>query len=150
MDFSVKIEGLDKLAQNSKALQQAVEEEIGKGLYASANLVAGDAKRSILEGGKSGRTYTRRTVTHRASAPGEPPASDTGRLVTSISAKLESKLSAVAIAGNSVVKYARMLEFGTSRMSARPFFLPALEKNRRAITDRLKQALASAIRRSGR
>ena len=79
MDFSFQIEGLDKIESASAAIQKAVADEVAKGTYACAQQVATEYKKSLLEGGKSGRVYyKRRSVTHQASAPGESPASDTG------------------------------------------------------------------------
>lgn len=151
MEFSVKIEGLDKLAASSRRVQQAVEKEIAIGLFASGKKVEGDAKRSILEGHKSGRVYKRRTVSHRASAPGEAPASDTGRLANSINTVMEQgAFAALVKAGGGIVRYARMLEFGTVKMAARPFFFPALEKNKAWIMERMKEAMRRGLARGGK
>src|SRR4051812_5470710 len=114
MDFSVSIEGLDKLSQKSAAIQKNVEAELNKAMYASAEHVASEYKRSILSGAKTGRIYTRRSVQHRASAPGESPASDTGKLVNSISIQLESTLAAIM---KVATKYALGLELGTSKIA---------------------------------
>jgi HK97 gp10 family phage protein len=142
IEFSVSVEGLDKLVQNSVAIQRNVEAELAKGVYASAEQVATEYKRSILSGGKSGRIYKHRSVEHRASAPGEAPASDTGRLVNSISVALDSALSAVMKVATA---YAMLLEFGTSKMAARPAATPALEKSRQWIIDRLQQAVRAGL-----
>jgi HK97 gp10 family phage protein len=141
VDFSVTIEGLDKLQTASAAIRQAVADEINKAVYASAQQVATEAKRSLQEGGKSGRIYKRRSVTHQASAPGEAPATDTGRLVNSISAYTGGDGEAFTVAGRGTALYAPLLEFGTSRIQPRPFMFPALEKSKAWITARLQQAL---------
>jgi len=151
MEVNVQIEGLDRLARSSKALQAGIEKEIAAGLFASAKKIEGDAKKSILTGQKSGRVYVRGNVSHQSSAPGEAPASDTGRLVNSINGELvKGALESIVRAGSGVVKYARMLEFGTVRMAARPFFTPAVESNRRWIADRMKEAVRRAIQRGTR
>ncbi len=147
MDFSVRIEGLDAIARNSEQVRQNVATEINKAVYASAQKVVTEAKKSVLDGKKSGRTYKRRTVFHRASAPGEAPASDTGRLVNSIHANMAGPGEAVAIAGSASVLYARMLEFGTRLMAARPFFFPALEKSKAWIRNRLQEAVRRGLAR---
>lgn len=151
MDLNVRIEGLDSLARSSRAIQEAVTRELNAGLYASGKKIEADAKKSIAQGQKSGRTYQRRSVTHQASAPGEAPASDTGRLVNSINGELvRGALEAVVRAGGGIVKYARMLEFGTIRVAARPFFQPALEGNRAWIVERMKAAVNRGIQRGGK
>lgn len=145
MDFTVTIEGLDTLTRQTEVTARAVADETAKALYASAQRVEAEAKRSILSGDKSGRIYKRRSVTHRASAPGEAPASDTGRLVNSINSYLDaSALASFVVAGRGIVKYAAMLEFGTARMAARPFMFPALEKSKGWIRERLAEGLRRA------
>jgi HK97 gp10 family phage protein len=142
MDISFSIEGLDKIDQASDRIRRAVDDEVAKGLYAGAQQIATDYRKSVLAGGKSGRLYRRRSIVHRASAPGEAPASDTGRLVNAIHVELESGLSAIM---RVATKYAELLEFGTSKMAARPAALPAAEKNRAWIINRLAQAVQNAI-----
>ncbi|AWM37020.1 hypothetical protein GobsT_50790 [Gemmata obscuriglobus] len=149
MDFSVTIEGLDKIQNATSEMQKAVAAEVNKALFASAKKVEGDAKKSITAGGKTGRVYTRRSVTHQASAPGEAPASDTGRLVNSINSALNaSELESTVTAGEGAVKYAAMLEFGTRHVAARPFMFPALEQNKAWITERLAAAVRKAAAKS--
>ncbi|GBF05847.1 hypothetical protein DAERI_060107 [Deinococcus aerius] len=72
----------------------------------------------------SGRTYGR----HVASAPGDPPAVDTGRLRQSMTA-LQIKRGHWRVGTN--VEYAIYLEFGTRRIAPRPFFRPAVARLRR-------------------
>lgn len=73
-----------------------------------------------------GRSYRRgRTAVHVASAAGDAPAVDTGRLRQSITAlKVDDGHWRV---GTNVV-YAPYLEFGTRRMAARPFMRVAVRK----------------------
>jgi HK97 gp10 family phage protein len=146
MDFSFRIEGLDKLSKASDRVVAEVDKEVKKALFASAQYAEKEAKLSIASGQKSGRTYQRGTVTHRASAPGEAPASDTGRLINSISSHLNSVkgLESFVVAGRGIVKYARMLEFGTAKMAARPFMFPAFEKSKEWIQERLNKAVRTA------
>lgn len=41
--------------------------------------------------------------------------------------------------------YGRMVEFGTSKMSARPFLQPALERNQQEVTEIIKTKLREAL-----
>jgi len=147
MDFSVKVEGLDKIQNATLAVQKAVEAELKKGLYASAKKVEGEAKRSITAGGKTGRIYKRRSVTHQASAPGEAPASDTGALVNR-GFRVEPEDTSLSVAVIVGTEYAKALEFGTTKMAARPFMFPALEKSKAWIAERLAQAVRTAAAKS--
>lgn len=147
MTFTVTFVGLDELRRKASAAPELFKREVAKALYVGAIQVEKEAKQSILSGGKSGRIYTRRTVTHQASAPGEAPASDTGRLVGSIHTDLDTASLTSTVKAST--KYATPLEFGTSKMAARPFMFPALEKSKQFISDRLKTAFQSAINQAG-
>jgi len=146
VEITVKIEGMDRINRATGVARKAIAEELNKGLFAVAKKVEGETKRSILNGQKSGRFYRRRTVVHRASAPGEAPASDTGRLVNSINSTVETaKAEAVIKAGGGLVRYARMLEFGTAKMAARPFLFPTVERLRNWIVERLNKSLRDGL-----
>lgn len=152
MQVEVKVEGLDRIDRATQRVRDLVAKEITTALYLSAKKVEREAKESILAGNKTGRVYKRRTVTHRASAPGEAPASDTGRLVNSIHGELDTAKpgEAFVVAGRGAVKYAAMLEFGTVKIAPRPFLHPALEKSRRWIAERIQNAVVKAARAAGK
>ena len=137
MRVEIKIPKLDVAT-----LEADMRRNIEAALKGGAMLVANDAKRALQAGPKSGVVYRRRGIEHQASAPGEPPATDTGRLVGSIVADGEG-LNAYVEART---KYARWLEYGTKHMAARPFFHPALERNRARIRDLVRAALATGAR----
>ncbi len=151
MEFSVQVEGLERIAKATREVQENIDRELNVALFASAKYVERQAKQSIVSGEKSGRTYKRRSVTHQASAPGEAPASNTGRLVNSINSYLvKEKNTALVVAGRGTVKYAALLEFGTRLMAARPFMFPALESSRDWIRERLAAAVRKAAAKSVR
>lgn len=82
--------------------------------------------RSLLSTPGSGRTYVRRGKVHVASAPGQPPAVDTGRLRSSYLYAVGSEGGQDFVAIGTSVEYAPHLEFGTSRpMAPRPHLRPA-------------------------
>lgn len=138
------IKGLDSLTEKLSAISKGLDAETKKALYLSGLKIEEHAKRSIAGGGKTGKVYRRGKVTHVASAPGEAPATDTGRLVNSIHIEAVDNGDAVKVsAGSGVVKYAAMLEFGTSRMEARPFMGPALAKAKPEIEALMKRAVVT-------
>lgn len=152
MELDFKIEGLDRIQNATREMQESIALELNKALYASAKKVEAEAKRSIAAGGKTGRDYQKynpRRV-HTASAPGEAPASDTGRLANSINAYPAVDGEATVVAGRGTVKYAAMLEFGTRHIAARPFMFSALEKSKDWIRERLNKAVRTAAARSVR
>lgn len=149
MELSVEVKGLDKLEGATKRIREQVAQELAKGMYVSMKRVEGEAKRSIVSGGKTGRLYQRGNVLHRASAPGEAPASDTGRLVNSIIGDVDrTELRRGVLQGSVTARtlYAKMLEFGTIKIAARPFMHPAFEKSKRWITERMSEAVKRGMR----
>lgn len=94
---------------------------------------------SLPESEKHGEEYWRgknKDIRHVASAAGEPPALDTGRLRASIQYEIETgaggkqtltvgsqRSNAV---GGTLVEYGDFLEFGTSKMAPRPWVSPVV------------------------
>lgn len=62
---------------------------------------------------------------HRASAPGQPPAVDTGNLLGSIQAEFSERELAGEITLN---LYGWLLDQGTERVAARPWIMPSLDE----------------------
>jgi HK97 gp10 family phage protein len=92
-----------------------------------------DTINSVLERSKVGRgvRYVRSDGrVHPASAPGDPPARETGRLINSIqSNRVNGELWEVGPAAASFTgrpEYPVFLEFGTRRMQPRPFMRPGV------------------------
>jgi len=107
---------------------------------AAIGIVDDKAVSLILDTAKSGRIYKRRGVTHQASAPGEPPASDTGTLVNS--RRIERYPDRYAAALIFSAKHALPLELGTRDMDARPFGARSLVETEAEI----RAAIAEGIR----
>ena len=135
MTVKIKTNYLD-VRHRLKRREKVAKKDI-QGLIATATM---DVRKTVVEGiqgpPKTGRTYTRRTVTHKASAAGEYPATDTGNLVSKISMIVQPFLGKVT----SSAEYSKHLEYGTTYMQARPFMFPSLESNRRQIVQKFKKA----------
>ena len=78
--------------RGTRALQQ-VETAAARGMRKAGTIIIKEMRRLMVGEPKSGRLYGR----HRASAPGEPPASHTGRLVKSFGAKVERTADKVVL-----------------------------------------------------
>lgn len=89
-----------------------------------------DTTLETLSGPRHGRTYlvpgTHRTYT--ASSPGEPPAQRLGELRQSIKKAIEGTGSHLVGMVGTDKDYGPMLEFGTSKMAARPWLRVSFEK----------------------
>jgi HK97 gp10 family phage protein len=88
------------------------------------------AKQSIQQSSSSGVTYEKYNPrrTHTASSAGNPPNTDTGFLVSNIHAVIDPDRLGGSV--ESRADYSGFLEFGTSKMKARPYLQPALEENK--------------------
>ena len=136
---TIKIKGLEPTLKNLRLLQNGLDKELTNVLRGGGQLIRGEAIRSIQTGPKSGRTYEKYNPrrTHKASAPGQAPASDKGNLVSQIMSVADGKNTLV----ESRAEYSKFLEFGTSKMLPRPFLFPASEKSTKKIVQVLIQKL---------
>lgn len=102
-------------------------------IAAGGQMVMNEAKASIHATGSSGRTYQKYNPNrvHTASSAGNPPNTDTGYLANNIYLQIDADGLGADV--ESRADYSEALEFGTSKMEARPFLQPALEANRRKI-----------------
>lgn len=142
---TIKLEGSKELQAALRNMTEEVRGEVSKAVIGTAMELRGDVVKSIQRGPASGTTYQKYNPrrTHTASAPGQPPMTDTGRLAKNIQFDKVNDLTATV---GSDVAYAAYLEFGTSRMAARPYFRPATEKIRDKFNKRLETAIRGAIR----
>jgi HK97 gp10 family phage protein len=136
---TIKIKGLEPTLKNLRLLQNGLDKELTNVLRGGGQLIRGEAIRSIQTGPKSGRTYEKYNPrrTHKASALGQAPASDTGNLVSQIMSVADGKNTLV----ESRAEYSKFLEFGTSKILPRPFLFPASEKSTKKIVQVLIQKL---------
>jgi HK97 gp10 family phage protein len=145
MTVTIRLEGSEQLQRELRRLSDDLREEAGKAVLATAVEMRADIVTSIQRGPASGITYKKSnpTRTHTASAPGQPPMSDTGRLANSITFDRVGDLTATV---GSALNYAPWLEYGTSRMAARPFFRPAVERMRPIYIGKLEDIIRRAAR----
>lgn len=141
MSIDLKITNLKAFNKklNKKLTDNKVKEYVTRGTM----MVQNTAKESIMKGG-TGRLYEKYEPrrSHRASAPNEPPASDTGFLVSQITMDVDVKPNGTVVGQIiSAAPYSKHLEFGTTNMTERPFMQPALQKNKRKIEAMFKKGV---------
>ncbi len=131
------------MREHLRRLQRLSSAEViraaGAAVYESADAIRAEAQVSISRGAVSG-------AGHVASKPGEPPNFDTGFLAGAIINEQTGPLTAEVA---SLAPYGAALEFGTSRMAARPYMRPARDKELEPSQRRLAQQIDRLIRRSG-
>ena len=139
---SASLQGTEELLRALRRLGPRVDRAIENVVRGTAQNIRTKAIKSVQRGPKTGKVYekTDPNRTHRASAPGQAPATDTGRLASSIQANIDGKRAEVV----ADTEYAAWLEFGTQKMEARPFLVPALESQREAFNRRLQRVLNQA------
>jgi len=90
------------------------------------------------------------------SAPGEPPAVDTGTLRNSVQSKPQyiagTGMTSIVLTGlvagvNKDARIPRWLEYGTSRMKARPFIAPSLAVVRPSVAATISDQMQRSIKR---
>jgi len=134
------MKGRDAHRQRLKKLSgPAVVKAANKVLYVGSDMIRTEAFRSISAGSVSGKG-------HVPSSPGEPPNRDTGVLQAHLRAELVSPLEAQVA---SEAPYAAALEFGTSKMEARPYMRPARDKQAGEIQRLFETEIDKLVKGSG-
>lgn len=87
-------------------------------LFSGADMIKAEAHHSITAGAVSGKN-------HVPSRPGQAPNDDTGHLRSQIETAMPRD-DVATVTSNAA--YAADLEFGTSKMEARPYMRPARDK----------------------
>lgn len=134
----VRITGTkEHLRRLERAASPQMRAEVGKAIYAAADLIRVEAHRSIAHGAVQGKR-------HVPSLPGETPNWDTGQLATGIVTIRTGQLSADVEA---TAPHSLPLEFGTSIMAERPFMRPAAAKIKPQADALVEKAVNRVLRR---
>ena len=124
MKTEIQVRNINKVLASLKKLNVTMLPDLQEVIKGGAQTIRTEAINLIQKGAKSGRVYKRYNPsrTHTASAPGQAPASDTGNLVRNIKVvQVNQDVTQV----KSEARYSKELEYGTSKMRARPFMFPA-------------------------
>lgn len=136
------------------AMAKTVRADVERALKRGGLQIENDAVEGIINPPKTGRIYPskhRKGAMHQASAPGQFPAADSGRLHQSITtATVQNDDRAVVVETGANAPYAMALEFGTSKMEPRPFMTPSFQQNEAHIRGQVTQAVARSLQRSAR
>ena len=150
MSLEIEIEGMRELQRAFAAASIEAQGRVGMAVLKTAVSLRTDVIRRVQNGPASGRTYelTNPRRTHTASARGEAPATDQGRLVQSITFNKTGAMSATV---GSAAVYAAALEFGHNYgggrvIEPRPYFTPAIEAIRDTYIKDVEAALSEAFK----
>ena len=143
MAKSRMIGGKAHAARLRKLAGEGMVREVGKALVAAGGLIEDEAKGLIMAGSASGRSGGKHQ--HVPSKPGEAPNNDLGGLHGNIET---NQVAPLVVEVSSNADYAAALEFGTSKMAARPYFQPARDAKKKEAIQLVRQAVNRAIRKS--
>lgn len=126
-----------RIHRNRLQRMRRATSDVYRSLYASGEVIREDAANSIKAGAISGPG-------HIPSLPGEPPNADTHQLDLSIDVRVNPGAKTISVVSRA--PYAAFLEFGTSKMAARPYLRPALLRNRNRVVLGVVNAVNRSIR----
>ena len=130
--------------EHANRLRKLASEDVvrmaGKAVYVGSDMIRAEAHHSISAGSVSGKG-------HVASKPGEPPNRDTGDLQAGLT---NDRVSPLVAEVKSSAPHARPLEFGTSKMGARPYMRPARDKMKPKVEKMFRDELGKLMQRSGK
>jgi HK97 gp10 family phage protein len=134
--------GQSSLEKRLKAIQSPrAQKLLGAALFDIGEDVKDAMQGSIMSGSAAGQSGGKHQ--HVRSKPGEPPQNEFGTLHNNIEVTQPAD-DEVIVASNAA--HSVPLEFGTSKMAARPFARPARDKNRRPGRKKMAAAVNQIIK----
>ncbi len=139
--ISIKLDGLEELRDELRRINATAADVVDDAAKETVVAIRARAVKAIQRGPASGEVYppvrNRRGKPHQASAPGQPPASDTGTLASSV--KWERDAGGYVVGTG--IEYGLFLEVGTSRMAPRPWLTPSVEAELPSFRDNIIKAI---------
>ncbi|MFG1221712.1 HK97-gp10 family putative phage morphogenesis protein [Xanthobacter wiegelii] len=130
--------GLAILNRRLKAIPKAAKEAVQPALLKAGKELSGDMKRLAERSRDTGDLIDSIAVTPAGQKT--PPYSQPG------GEQVVPENAVMVTAGNSSVRYAHLVEYGTTKAEAQPFFWPAVRLNRKKLTGRIKRAVSKAVK----
>jgi hypothetical protein len=154
---AVKVLGLGRLNRKFKSLDNHAKAMI-KGAMASGGLTVRKRIIEKLSQPGKGKFYRKgqfgRTTDHRASAPGDPPATDTGALKRSIHSitrvEKDKVTTTVGSFGNIDERgqsIGKNLEYGTSKVAPRPWLQTSFNETKELARKKILEAFKKATKK---
>lgn len=140
--IKAKITGVESLQQKLQALPKDAKLTMQQSLIETGLLIQNRARRSIQKSPADPDTGR--------SIPGNPPKTDTGRLVNSIFVDTKEDGDRTTVTVGTILEYGKHLEFGTKSILARPWLFPALEGTKKEAKKSLIGLLSALFKKGGR
>jgi len=144
----------DRVFGRIENLQRLTRRGLRQGMFRAGQTLRAEASRAILNDPKTGIVYIRRDRAgrrrrHQSSAAGETHANLTGTLRRSLSFQLrgssEIEFGYGVSSGRSAPDYAGFVEFGTTKMRARPSLLNTLNSQRGNLTQHFENEILEGL-----
>lgn len=137
---------IDEFKKTMQEKSKQVHTQLGKAVMKACNEVQTTAMVGMTNTRTdSAKAYKRGRKVHYASADGEYPAVDYGALRRSITHSVEYTETGVQGKVGTMLPYGKYLEFGTSKMAARPWLMPSMDKNKEKIKEILSEAVKDGL-----
>lgn len=130
--------GISNLSKKMRAITKAVKESVQPALNKSAEEMAASMRQLAESSKDSGDLIDSIAVTtagNRTPAYSQPGGSYT-----------VPENAAVITVGNAQVRYPHLVEYGTLKAPAQPFFWPAYRLNKKRAQNRIKRAVNKAVK----
>ncbi len=154
----VTVEGMESLLKKLEKLPDQAKEDMRLVITEAAFEIQATARRSIQKSPADSETGR--------SKPGNPPKTDTGRLVNSIFVATKADGDKLEIKVGTNLAYGKHLEFGTKRnqitddfgnsvggsthVAARPWLFPAMEFGKKKRAEKITTSLKKLFKKIGR
>lgn len=124
-----------------------MEDKVFAAMESGANTIRTNAIR-LIQTQSAGEPYVRykngNKRTGIAAQEGSPPNTDTGNLVKNI--QVQRRPKSIVVGSMEGAPYGKWLEYGTSKMGARPWLYPAWKLSEKIVEEKLKKAHALVIK----
>jgi HK97 gp10 family phage protein len=132
--------GIGRLQQRLAAIPSNVKAAVQPALVKQATIMANDMKRLAEPSRDTGALINSITVTPAGQET--PPYSQPG------GSMLVPENAAAITVGNSDVRYAHLVEYGTRRTHPKPFFWPAFRLDRKKAQAAIKRAIVTSVKKN--
>lgn len=145
MSVTLRLEGTEALNRALRKLDAGARKEVKKAVDATGLSLRGAVVKKYQRGPATGEIYEKYNPrrTHQASAPGEAPATDTGRLANSVTIE---DTGPIEIEVGTEVEYGPYLEFGTRTIAPRPNWVPSVQEEEPKYVRRVEAAIRRAAK----
>lgn len=134
--------GITRLRNRLQAIPGAVREAVTPALLRQANAMAGTMRALAPDDPATGEPDLKTSIEVTGPGGQTPPYSQPGGNMT------VPELTVAVTVGGEDVRYPHLLEYGTTKMAAQPYFWPAVRLHRKKATAGIKRAVGSAVRKN--